>query len=170
MAIGPVQLLVVAFDQPKFTGEIIKELDRLRKNDLIRLIDVLVVTKDLDGTVLAAQMSDLSIGEAKEMGAIVGALIGLGVAGEAGMEVGAFAGAEAGADGHLIDDSEMYDVADSIAPGSAAAIALIEHVWAGPLRDAIAKAGGVPVSDGWVHPLDLVDIGLIAAAELTIDV
>lgn len=170
MAIGPVQLLVVAFDQPKFTGEIIKELDRLRKNDLIRLIDVLVVTKDLDGTVLAAQMSDLSIGEAKEMGAIVGALIGLGVAGEAGMEVGALAGAEAGADGHLIDDAEMYDVADSIAPGSAAAIALIEHVWAGPLRDAIAKAGGVPVSDGWVHPLDLVDIGLIAAAELTIDV
>jgi uncharacterized membrane protein len=170
MAIGPVQLLVVAFDQPKFTGEIIKELDRLRKNDLIRLIDVLVVTKDLDGTVLAAQMSDLSIGEAKEMGAIVGALIGLGVAGEAGTDVGAFAGAEAGADGHLIDDSEMYDVADSIAPGSAAAIALIEHVWAGPLRDAIAKAGGVPVSDGWVHPLDLVDIGLIAAADLTIDV
>jgi uncharacterized membrane protein len=167
MAIGPVQLLVVAFDQPKFTGEIIKELDRLRKNDLIRLIDVLVVTKDLDGTVLAAQMSDLSIGEAKEMGAIVGALIGLGVAGEAGMEVGALAGAEAGADGHLIDDAEMYDVADSIAPGSAAAIALIEHVWAGPLRDAIAKAGGVPVSDGWVHPLDLVDIGLVAAAELT---
>jgi uncharacterized membrane protein len=170
MAIGPVQLLVVAFDQPKFTGEIIKELDRLRKNDLIRLIDVLVVTKDLDGTVLAAQMSDLSIGEAKEMGAIVGALIGLGVAGEAGMEVGALAGAEAGADGHLIDDAEMYDVADSIAPGSAAAIALIEHVWAGPLRDAIAKAGGVPVSDGWVHPLDLVDIGLVAAAELTIEV
>jgi uncharacterized membrane protein len=169
MAIGPVQLLVVAFDQPNFTGEIIKELDRLRKNDLIRLIDVLVVTKDLDGTVLAAQMSDLSIGEAKEMGAIVGALIGLGVAGEAGMELGALAGAEAGADGHLIDDAEMYDVADSIEPGSAAAIALIEHVWAGPLRDAIAKAGGVPVSDGWVHPLDLVDIGLVAAAELTIE-
>jgi len=42
-------------------------------------------------------------------------------------------------------------------------------LWAGPLRDAIAKAGGGPVSDGWVHPLDLVDIGLVAAAELTIE-
>ena len=45
----------------------------------------------------------------------------------------------------------MWDVADSIEPGSAAAIALIEHVWAVPLRAAIAKAGGVAVSDEWVH-------------------
>ena len=53
-----------------------------------------------------------------------------------------------------------------IAPGSAAAIALIEHVWAEPLRDAIARAGGVPVSGEWVHPLDLVAIGMMAADEL----
>jgi hypothetical protein len=58
-------------------------------------------------------------------------------------------------------------VADTIEPGSAAAIALIEHVWAVPLRAAIAKAGGVPVSDAWVHPLDLVEIGLLAAEDLT---
>ena len=166
MAIGPVQLLVVAFDEPHFTGAIVEELNRLRANDLIRLLDVLVVTKDLDGSVTAAQVSDLSVGEAEEIGALIGALIGVGFDGEDGMEAGALIGAEAGADGHLIPDSEMYDVADSIAPGSAAALALIEHVWAGPLRDAIASAGGTPVSDSWVHPLDLVDIGLIAADEL----
>ncbi len=166
MAIGPVQLLVIAFDEPNFTGEIVDELNRLRDSELIRLIDVLVVTKDLDGTVAAAQVSDLSVGEAEELGATVGALIGLGLDGEEGMEAGALAGAVAGSDGHLIDDSEMYDVADSIAPGSAAAIALIEHLWAGPLRDAIARAGGVPVSDSWVHPLDLVEIGLLAADEV----
>ena len=166
MAIGPVQLLVVAFDEPNFTGAIVEELNRLRANDLIRLLDVLVVAKDLDGSVTAAQVSDLSVGEAEEMGALIGALIGVGFDGEDGMEAGALLGAEAGADGHLIPDSEMYDVADSIAPGSAAALALIEHVWAGPLRDAIASAGGTPVSDSWVHPLDLVDIGLIAADEL----
>ena len=143
MPIGPVQLLVVSFDKPDFSGEILAELNRLRQSQLIRLIDVLVVTKDLDGTIAAAQMSDLSIEEAEDLGATVGALIGLGLDGEAGAEAGALAGAEAGADGHLIDESETYDVAASIAPGSAAAIALIEHVWAGPLRDAIAKAGGV---------------------------
>ena len=94
------------------------------------------------------------------------ALIGVGFDGEDGMEAGALIGAEEGADGHLIPDSEMYDVADSIPPGSAAALALIEHVWAGPLRDAIASAGGTPVSDSWVHPLDLVEVGLMAADEL----
>ena len=162
MAIGPVQLLVVAFDEPNFTGEIVEELNRLRSNDLIRLIDVLVVQKDLDGDVTAVQVSDLSVDEAEELGAKIGALIGLGLDGDEGMEVGAILGAEEGADGHLIPDEEMYDVADSIPAGSAAALALIEHVWATPLRDAIAAAGGTPVSDGWVHPLDLVEIGLEA--------
>ncbi len=47
-----------------------------------------------------------------------------------------------------------------------AAVALIEHLWAGPLRSAITRAGGVPVSDAWVHPLDLVEIGLLASDEL----
>ena len=81
------------------------------------------------------------------------------------MEAGAIAGMQAGSDGHLIDESEMWDVADAIEPGNAAAIALIEHVWAVPLRAAIAKAGGVAVSDEWVHPLDLVEAGLLAADE-----
>ena len=65
MAIGPVQLLVVAFDEPHFTGEIVEELNRLRANDLIRLLDVLVVQKDLDGSVTAAQVSDLSVGRGR---------------------------------------------------------------------------------------------------------
>ena len=166
MAIGPVQLLVVSFDKPNFSGEIVEEFKRLRENDLIRLIDALVVQKHEDGSLTAVQWSDLSIREAEGMGAMVGALIGVGLAGEAGIEAGARAGMEAGADGHLIDDSEAWDLADSVPSGGAAAIALIEHLWAEPLRDAIARAGGVPVSDDWVHPLDLVEIGLMKAAEL----
>ena len=116
----------------------------------------------MDGELVAIQWSDLSLPDAEELGATVGALLGLGFAGEAGAEAGAIIGADAGADGHLIDDDEVWDVADSIQPGSAAAIALIEHLWAAPLRDAITRAGGVPVSDAWIHPLDLVEIGLDA--------
>ena len=166
MPIGPVQLLVVSFPEPDFRGEIIDELRRLRDSDTIRLIDALAVQKDTDGNLEALQWSDLSVAEAEEFGATVGALLGLGLAGDEGMEAGAIAGAEAGADGHVIDESQMWDIGDLIEPGSAAAIALIEHLWAGPLRDAIARAGGVPVSDAWVHPLDLVEIGLLAADEL----
>ena len=49
MAIGPVQLLVLGFKHPDFQGEIREELDRLRDNDLIRVIDALGVRKDADG-------------------------------------------------------------------------------------------------------------------------
>ena len=104
MAIGPVQLLVVGFDQPTFSGEILDELTRLRDNEVIRLIDVLAVEKTLDGDIVALKWSDLSIDEAEEVGATIGALLGLGVAGEQGAEAGALLGAEAGSDGHLIDD------------------------------------------------------------------
>jgi uncharacterized membrane protein len=166
MPIGPVQLLVISFEKPSFTGEIVQELQRLRKNNVIRLIDALVVNKDEDGTLTALQWSDLSVKEAEDMGAVVGALIGLGLDGEEGMAAGAVAGMAAGADGHLIDEDQAWDIAEAIPNGSAAALALIEHVWATPLRSAIAAAGGVPVSDGWVHPLDLVEIGLLEAAEL----
>jgi uncharacterized membrane protein len=166
MPIGPVQLLVVAFDRPDFTGEILDELAYLRDNDQIRLIDVLAVQKLDDGTIEALRWSDLSIEEAEDLGSTVGALLGLGLAGEAGAQIGALAGYDAGADGHLIDDAQVWNVAHQIPDGSAAAVALIEHVWAIPLRAAIARAGGVPVTDEWVHPLDLVDIGLLASDEL----
>ena len=162
MTTAPVQMLVVSFDEPNFSGEIIEELIRLRESNVVRLIDALAVQKGMDGELVAIQWSDLSLPDAEELGATVGALLGLGFAGEAGAEAGAIIGADAGADGHLIDDDEVWDVADSIEPGSAAAIALIEHLWAAPLRDAITRAGGVPVSDAWIHPLDLVEIGLEA--------
>ena len=162
MTTAPVQMLVVSFAEPNFSGEIIEELIRLRESNVVRLIDALAVQKGMDGELVAIQWSDLSLPDAEELGATVGALLGLGFAGEAGAEAGAIIGADAGADGHLIDDDEVWDVADSIEPGSAAAIALIEHLWAAPLRDAITRAGGVPVSDAWIHPLDLVEIGLDA--------
>jgi hypothetical protein len=93
-------------------------------------------------------------------------LIGVGLAGEQGAELGALAGAVAGQDGHLIDEDEMWDIAETIPNGSAAAIALIEHRWAISLKEAIARSGGFPLSDAWVHPLDLVAVGLMTAEEL----
>ena len=80
MPIGPVQLLVVSFDTPHFSGEILEELSRLRENEVIRLIDALAVQKNSDGSLVALQWSDLSIEEAEGMGATIGALLGLGPA------------------------------------------------------------------------------------------
>ena len=64
MPIGPVQLLVVGFENPDFRGEIMAELERLRENDTVRLIDLLVVRKNEDGIVDKVQVSDLDTEEA----------------------------------------------------------------------------------------------------------
>ncbi len=96
----------------------------------------------------------------------MGALIGLGIEGEEGMEAGALAGAEAGADGvQVFDDEDAWDVLEEIPNDSAAALLLIEHHWAVPLRDAIARAGGFRISDGFISPLDLIELGLVTAEE-----
>jgi uncharacterized membrane protein len=165
MAIGPVQLLVVGFDGGEPTGKILPELRRLSDHDVVRLIDLMVVRKDSEGNVDAVQASDLSDDEALEFGAVVGALIGFGAAGEEGAEAGALAGVAELEDGHAFDEEEVWYVADSIPNDSTAAIALLEHRWAIPLRDSIREAGGQVVSDAWVHPSDLVAAGLAAAAE-----
>jgi uncharacterized membrane protein len=163
MAIGPVQLLVLGFQQPDFQGEILAELDRLKENDVVRVIDSLAVYKDASGEVTMLERSDLSDEEAAEFGAVVGGLIGLGMAGAEGAEAGAELGAEAA--GGAFDEADAWDVVDEIPEDTAAALILLEHRWAIPLRDAIARAGGFRISDGFIHPLDLVAVGVLAAED-----
>jgi len=167
MAIGPVQLLVLGFEHPDFHGEVIEELERLRESDAVRVIDALAVYKDAAGEIEVMHLSNLTKDEAKELGSKVAALIGLGIDGDAGMEVGAVAGAQAAEDGvEVFDDDDAWDVIEEIPSDSAAALILLEHHWAVPLRDAIARAGGFRISDGFISPLDLVAIGLLAREEM----
>jgi uncharacterized membrane protein len=166
MAIGPVQLIVLGFDHPEFHGEIIAELERLRDSDTVRVIDALAVHKDAQGEIEVAHLSNLSKDEAIELGSKVGALVGLGIEGEEGMATGAQAGAEAAADGvSVFSDEDAWDVLDDIPNDSAGALLLLEHHWAVPLRDAVARAGGFRIGDGFISPLDLVGIGLVSAEE-----
>ena len=166
MAIGPVQLVVLGFVEPNFQGEVIAELERLRESDTVRVIDAIAVHKDAEGKLEIERLSNLTEDEAVELGSKVGALIGLGMEGAEGAEVGAAAGAEAAKDGvDVFDDVEEWDVLGDIPPNSAAALILLEHHWAVPLRDAIARAGGFRLGDAFISPLDLVAIGLIKAEE-----
>jgi uncharacterized membrane protein len=156
---GPVQMLVLGFEGDHFTGEILPELRRLKDADVIRMVDLLFVRKDAQGELDVMHVSDLGADEAMEFGALAGALIGLGAEGEEGVEAGAERGAAALEDGHAIGDEEVWHVADTIPPGTAAAIALIEHRWAIPLRDAVVRAGGTALADEWIHAADLVAVG-----------
>jgi uncharacterized membrane protein len=160
-----VQLIVLGFNHPNFHGEVIAELERLRESDTVRVIDSLVVYKDAEGELEVEHLSNLTRDEAIELGSKIGALIGLGIEGEEGMEAGAVAGAEEAAEQgiNVFGDADEWDVLEDIPNDSAAALILLEHHWAVPLRDAIARAGGFRLSDGFISPLDLVAIGLMTA-------
>jgi len=166
MAVGPVQLIVLGFPHPDFHGEIIAELERLRASDTVRVVDALAVYKDDAGDVEVVHLSNLSRDEAIEMGSVIGGLIGLGEDGEEGLVAGAVAGAERAAeDFSPLGEAEDWDILEDVPNGSAAALILLEHQWAVPLRDAIVRAGGYRISDGFISPLDLVEAGLHTAEE-----
>ena len=165
MAIGPVQLIVLGFSHPDFHGEVIAELERLHDSGTVRVIDSIAVYKDADGGLEMEHLSNLTEDEAIEVGSKIGALIGLGIDGEEGAEAGALAGAEEAAEEGINVFGGDWDVLEDIPNDSAAALILLEHHWAVPLRDAIARAGGFRLSDGFISPLDLVGIGLMSAEE-----
>ena len=167
MAIGPVQLIVLGFDHPEFHGDVIAELERLGESGTVRVIDALAVHKDADGWIEVAHLSNLTREDAIELGTVIGALVGLGIEGEDGIEASALVGEQVAAqDGvHAFSDEEAWDVRAEIPNDSAAALVLLEHHWAVPLRDAVARASGHRISDGFISPLDLVEVGLVTGAQ-----
>jgi uncharacterized membrane protein len=166
VTVGPVQLIVLGFTHTGFHGEVIAELERLRENGAVRVIDSLAVYKDASGELGVEHLSNLTTEEAIELGSKIGALIGLEIEGEEGTHEGAVTGGDAAAEGvRVFSEPDAWDVLDDIPNGSAAALILIEHHWAVPLWNAVVRAGGFRLSDGFISPLDLVEIGLLSAEE-----
>jgi Family of unknown function (DUF6325) len=147
MEFGPVQVLVIGFEGGRFSGEILGELRRLREFDVVRLVDLLFVARDETGEMTAIEHSDLAEDEAKAFGALARALLGVGAEEEGRPE---------------INPDDVWYLADAIPPGASAGIALLEHRWAIPLRDAIERDGGEVLVDTWIHPRDLEAAGAAA--------
>ena len=169
MTMGPVQLLVVGFAGRRLQGGDPRRArpaarERHRSPDRPRV-------RPKGRTTARSRRccgSDLSPEEAEAFGAVVGALIGFGAADDEGAELGAVEGAAALEDGHVFDE-EVWYVDDAIPNGTAAAVALLEHRWAIPLREGIRRAGGFHLADAWIHPADLVGIGVLAAEEAELE-
>jgi len=132
---GPVQVLVVGFEAPSFSGEVLAELARLRERGVVRMVDVLLVERGKDGTFETLEPPP---GSAPDLGQIAAAVLGGGEA---------LYGDEA--------QGETWSLADAVPPGSVAAIALIEHLWAESLLAAIDRAGGRPLGEQWLPAGDL---------------
>ena len=139
---GPVQVLVIGLDQPAFTGEVLAELSRLRSAGIVRLVDVLVVARRDDG---AFETLAEPTAMTPSRGELAAAVLGSGEDESASM-------AQDGLDRPRLP---TWSLADSVPAGTTAAVALIEHTWAAPLRDAINRVGGVPLEETWLAPDDV---------------
>jgi uncharacterized membrane protein len=118
MDVGPVEILVVTFPGSEFTGEIAPALGELVQSGLIRVIDLVFVTKSADGDVLGIELSDLDDATS-----------------------GAFQPHVEEPSG-MLSEEDIEDLGADLAPGSSAAILLFEHVWATRFRDAVISSGG----------------------------
>lgn len=171
MTMGPVQLLMIKFDTAeRFTGAIRKEIADLRRRGLLRLLDLLFVAKTSDGRLSTMTYSDLSDEQAIEFGSALKKMLGL-------EDMETLTDAQAF---ELVEDSlglsahDLPALAESILPGEAALVLLVEHVWAGHLRGAIDESGGRIAMQALLtrDVLALVggELSAMAAAERTIEV
>ena len=157
---GPMQLLVIVFDNPDFHGQIRRELESVMEKGLIRLIDLVFLWKDADGNVATLEATQLDEEERMRFGAVVGGIMGFGAGGEVGalegMEAGALAAAQ---ENYGITDEDIMEITEAIPENNAAGLLIIEHLWAKKLKQAIGEAGGVLVSQGMITPELLALVG-----------
>jgi hypothetical protein len=140
MSRGPLQVLVVNFEDANFTGEIQDELVRLDDAGIVKVLDLLFVSKSDTGEVDVLKTSDVHSGRLSQ------AVLGMDDA-----EVADVLGE---------DETDVWYAADAIEPGGAAAVAVLEHTWAVPLREAITRAGGRPAAAEWIDEDQLASLGI----------
>jgi hypothetical protein len=150
--VGPVQVLVVGYEQPAFTGEVLVELARLNDAGLVRLVDVLLVTRAADGNFHTVELAEDAAEGLPDLphgnGALAAAL--LAHSNETDDD-----GKDARSEDLDAPDGPVWSLANSVPAGTTAAVALIEHMWAAPLREAIQRTGGVPLDEVWLADADL---------------
>jgi hypothetical protein len=122
--LGPVDWIVVEFPGSKFNGEIAPQLESLVERGIVRVLDLLVLKKDDDGSLEAFEITDLDDSEAGQFRAYEDALA------------------------HLLSEDDVNNVAAAIEPGTTAAVLVWENVWAAPFASACRRAGGQLVAGG----------------------
>jgi len=131
--LGPIDYLVAEFPGSKFTGEAFPLLVDLVDRGLIRIIDLLLVKKEMDGTMVGMAVADFdSDGE---------------------LDLAIFEGASSG----LLGQDDIDEAGNALEPGNSAAILVWENRWAAPFAAALRRSGGQLVASGRIPVQDLLD-------------
>jgi DNA-binding CsgD family transcriptional regulator len=145
---GPLQVIAMSFGpESDFRGRVLAEVDRLQGRGVLRLLDLLFVSKRDDGTIERTVIGD------DDFGGLLSRIVPLGGAGLVERTAGGSAG---------FDPTDARALAHSLLPGTALAFLLIEHGWAQPLFDAIAETGGELLGEGFLTA----EAGLLVGAEV----
>jgi hypothetical protein len=141
---GPVQVLVVGFEEYSLSGEIMAELTKLADAGVVRLLDVLLVSRTEDGRL---ETLPAPPGAHPDLGRLTAAFLS---------EAPAARGVQD--DDHRCGQGEtepaVWSLEDAVPPGGAAAVALIEHMWAQPFVEAVRRSGGRMLDETWLAPHD----------------
>jgi hypothetical protein len=138
--LGPVDYLVVEFPGSNFTGEIMPELADLVERGIVRVLDLVLIKKDDDGSFEAFEVADVDPGT-------------LGGIRELERELA-----------DLLSEDDVASVAQAMEPGSTAGLLVYENLWAAPFASAVRRAGGQLIANGRI-PVQ----GILAALEQTPD-
>jgi Family of unknown function (DUF6325) len=124
--LGPVDYLVVEFpaDKADFSGEMARELTSLIERGLVRVLDLVVLRKDLEGSVSVDELHELDEADAGEL---------LALEAELGM---------------LLAEQDIEEIGTVLEPGAVAAVLVYENCWAGPFGSAVRRSGGQLVAEG----------------------
>jgi hypothetical protein len=121
---GPIDYLVVEFPGNRMTGEAFPLLVDLVDRGLVRILDLVFVRKDLDGSVVGLELADLN--------------------GDGQLDLSVFDGASPG----LLGEDDIQEAGEAVQPGSSAGILIYENVWAAPFAAAVRRSGGQLVASG----------------------
>jgi len=124
--LGPVDYLVVEFpaDKANFSGEMAAELRSLVEREVVRVLDLLILRKEPDGSVEVAELTDVDESDVGELRAL-----------EADLAM-------------LLAEEDVVEIGNALEPGSIAAVLVYENSWAGPFASSIRRSGGQLVANG----------------------
>jgi len=142
MTLGPLEYTVIGFDGNRFNGEIAKEIEKVVEKRIIRLVDVVFVTKDIDGDVTVVEIDNKDDKRFADFAPMMSDLMG------------------------LLTPEDIAQLADGLPTNTSALILLFEHRWAEKIKDAIAGAGGFLISRTTIAPevLEMVNAELESEA------
>jgi uncharacterized membrane protein len=153
MTIGPLHLVLVKFSDDQHMRQISDEIKAARRSGAIRVVDLMIVHKDANGVLQEKKFTDLAEAQKAEYGLLLRGLLGMRAAYQTAGQVDQVAAAMSLSPGDFgISSAQVPRIVENLPNGGSAILAMIEHIWALKLKEALLNAGGELIAQGMLSP------------------